>query len=569
MIRRGYAFLGPALLLFASATSPASAATVEDQDLEGFEEGSVPPLWKAGGIPDGLPHGATLRIVSRDGRGGEGSRALAFRYPLKNRPVPVLVHYVPLASMTSVAFWIRAPEATTWVTAVKDLDGAVFNAPAALPANRWKRVVLRPGDFRLNDDSPVKKERLDPERLGRGYVGFDLEAVLGGGGSREILVDDVAVTRGALETIPSGLVVEGERAIEAPTRVEGDLVVRDGGSLRVTAGRFEVMGDVRVEGGELSLAGGRWRIPQAYRYQRTIAVTKGGAFSLSSGTLDVDFPVSSHLGEGSSLRVDGVSMSGGHFTLGVQKGCAVRFENAKGLGEFIVQRGASFEVSECDSILVWLQCMKGDAATLKLPGETVKIWRAPEGLGRDLTVRDSTGMRFGLLAGEGCDLTFEDSALFAAGILFLEGGPWKVEGLKNGTVYDDFTFDNAGLNLRLKNSSVRAWNFYAMTFATLEIRDCVFGESLSFHQARIEVVDSVCDGKGGYLGARDQSTTKVKGGRIACEVLAHDDATIELRDTRVEGDVKATRDGRVLLSGAEVLGDLVELERGRIEREGK
>ncbi|GEM_PF-2071506 len=564
----------PFIIVFAILavfSAPASSAeSVQDAEREAFEGGAVPADWKAGGIPGDKPHGASLRIAGEEENVHGGSGALAFVYPLRNVPVPVLIHAVDLHAMTSLAFWIRSPEATTWVTAVKDADGAVFNAPVSLPAGRWKKVVLRPGSFRLNDDSPVKKDRLDPGSLGRGYVGFDLAAVLGKGSTREVFLDDVAVTRGTFAVFRGGLVCEaGEKTLSEPTRIEGNLVVRKGASLTVTAERLEVTGDVLVEGGRLALRGGRWRIPQDYRYQRTIAVTGGGALSLASGQLDVGFPVSSNLSGESTLRAEGVSMASGHFTLGVQKGSSVRFTDSKGLGEFIVQRGSAFEVAGCEGILVWLQCMEGDEAQLRLPGKKVDVWRSPEGLGRDLVIRDSTGMVFGLLAGEGADLTFEDSSLFAAGVMFMEAGPWKVEGLKNGSNYDDFRLETAGASLRFENSRVRAWNFYTMGIADLEIRDCVYGESISFHRSRIRAFGSVCDGTGGYLGARDHSTTIFTGGRAACEVLAHDDARMELRDTKVSGDVRATRTSRIRLDGVEVEGRVVEAEEGRIEKKEK
>ena len=87
------------------------------------------------------------------------------------------------------------------------------------------------------------------------------------------------------------------------------------------------------------------------------------------------------------------------------------------------------------------------------------------------------------------------------------------------------------------------------------------------------IYDSVCDGTGGYLGAKDDSYTTFTGGEIMCDVLAHDRSTITIRDcagiggrveasglsrigvenTPLHGHVREIDGGEILLNGAEIL----------------
>jgi hypothetical protein len=74
----------------------------------------------------------------------------------------LLVHYAALLTgLQTLSLHIRSVQPATLVTFVEDRDGAKFHAPTILKAGQWTRVKLSPKNFRLNDDSPVKKSRLD------------------------------------------------------------------------------------------------------------------------------------------------------------------------------------------------------------------------------------------------------------------------------------------------------------------------------------------------------------------------------------------------------------------------
>jgi len=546
-----------------SATTgiPDGGSVTVDVDEERFERG-VPASFILIGFPSGAPT-ARMESVFHEGHG-----ALSFSYERGSRPVPVLVHHVCLEGLTRIGFRVLVEKETFWVVNIGDLDGARFSAHRVISPGGWTDVTFEPSDFSCNEDSPVRKERIDPANLGFGYAAFDLFSLTEKRDSNRVLIDDVKVTRAAVSVIDGDYVLSAEnRRITQNTRITGDLVLKKGAELVVTAERFRVDGDILVKGASLSLGGGAWTFSQDYRYHHGMRVKGGGTIELNNGRLDLIFPYGAGVESGGSVLVQNVRVVSGLFTFGLQTGGTLRLEGCENFGEIIAYRGGKLHARDCKSLLLWLNLERGADADLNLPdGSRLERLTLPEELGREIVISDCGGVLWGVIAESGSSLTVRESRLRAVGLHFTGRERDTVSGFQNGRTYPKLVYRSKSHNLHLYDTKVDTWNFYASGRAELEIRDSVFGESLSFDRSAISIYDSVCDGSGGYLGARGDSSTLFVRGEIACDVLANDNGSITVTDCgRIGGRVEAAGMSRIVILHTLLNGAVAEIDAGTVE----
>lgn len=546
-----------------------AAGNARDLDFDGFEKGKS-PLWRVIGIPAGIPQDAGIEITDDKAESHNGNHGLAFHYTRGTKPVPVLFHFVLLRDFKSIRFWIKPKIETVWVVSVKDTDGAVFSARTSLREGKWKHIVLKPSDFTCNPDSPVHKAGLDPDKLTFGYAGFDLFTLTQDHGKNEIYLDEVKVTRSPYKLIKGDYVLNRtEKTIEHPTKIEGNIFLVNGAKLTVNSSRFEVTGSIRVvKGSKLVLNGGIWSFPQDFRYQNHIAATRGGRIEFKNGFLHMNHNISGIALDKASFDFINVSCSLHGFTFSLGEGCSLRMEQSKKMGEFILNEDTTFSSRECSDILLWLRCGKGITADLKLlSGSHIDTWKSMPALKRTIYIDNCDNMLWALIADPGCDVTFRESELRAVGIYYDGTSHSKISGLKNKTTYDDFKLLTEQHKIRLINTLVTAWNLYTNENAELEIRDCVYGESISFGESKIYVYDSVCDSTGGFFGANNDSVVNFYDGEIIGDILSRKNSRIIIRNSSVPADIKAVENSQIILINCDATGTIQELGNGKVRRQ--
>ncbi|UCB46244.1 MAG: hypothetical protein JSV25_02130, partial [Spirochaetota bacterium] len=172
---------------------------------------------------------------------------------------------------------------------------------------------------------------------------------------------------------------------------------------------------------------------------------------------------------------------------------------------------------------------------------------------------------WGLIALNGCNITVKGSELRAVGILYTGRVRAVVNNMKNEVYYADFSYQSPYHELQFIETKVRTWNFYTSNNAALEIRNCVYGESISFGKSQINVFDSICDGTGGYIGAKEDSKTNFYGGEIACDVLTHDRAQFLIQDCgQVRGRIEAAGQSKITVVNTPLGGTVREIEEGEV-----
>ncbi|MCZ7646441.1 MAG: hypothetical protein M5U26_14345 [Planctomycetota bacterium] len=558
----------PCLCLAALAISSARAQMTPDEDRFDFEK-SVGPFSSLV-LPPKAQVAAPVVVHEAAPGAVQGSMGmLRFDYTRKHMIFPILYTTVMLNDLNGIEFDVRSQEKALLILAVTDFDGAKFNYPVELARGSWKHVKIRPEDFKLSDDSPVKKSALEPARLGAGLAFLDaLSLFPGNDASTSLWLDNLLVSREPLAAKRGEWRIKQDTTWTTPASVEGDLVLEPNVALTLRCRRFRLKGHLllgkgarlRVEETVLCVAG-------EFPYQYKAEVESGARFELFKSIVALPMGVDLGLKEGAAFRAERSAFSSANLTLTTAPGSDVALDEVQQLGEVIVVPGARVQLREVKKLLLWFHTLPDKPGQLPLPdGAYVAQWRAPEALGYDLEVRNSSELMWGLVARDGCKLGVPSAKLRCASFVFAAPAARTVKGLSQGVTYADVPVAAGEARLDLKGSAVETWNLYAVEQAALNVEQCVLGELLAFGQARVNLADTSCDGSGGYFGARDRSTVVAKKCQLKCRVVAHNDAKLTLEDCEIDGDVVAADRAQVTLIRCKVSGQVRREPQARLDK---
>jgi hypothetical protein len=510
--------------------------------------------WALTDLQGGTPAGATLAPANG-----------ATRVNYQRATLTPIFHHALLTEFKELRLKLHSQNAGTFAVIIKDRDGATFNKPFELPAQTDAEIRLKPGDFKLNEDSFVDKEMLDSYRAGGGFIIMDLGAITGVKGENTLTIKELAVERSDLAVEKGDLVVEGRTRIDRSVVREGNIIVKDGGYLKIKASRFVLNGDVLLDGGVLEIDGSLVVVPQRFNHERKVMVQKKGLLIYRDVLLATIFPYEVSLRNGGTLDFHKSECTVG-LSCNADESAKIQLRNAKLPGEFILAPGTSVEIADSESVFLWLPAGKNLTGNLTLPpGKRITKWTGDQGI--SVSISNSTNVNWCLLSTPGANGTIEQSEIYGVGVLFDGESTANLNGVKNQMPLPNFKLNADDRKLSFNNSKVRAWNFYASHKATVNLTDCVFGEALSFGDGKIVVNKSVCDGSGGYVGAKDSSQIQMTDSKITCLVVARDRSNITLTNCEIAGDIRAAGTGKVILKNCKVSGRLEHDPQASIIRE--
>ena len=203
------------LLIIWTVELPVCSAEFENFDLRGTDG------WGITDLRGGKVEGASLRAM-----GG----ALEFAY--RRKTLSPLIHAAALTDLQKIRLTLQSQQDAAFMLGVEDRDGASFHYAFNLKAGIKTAIEAGPGDFKLNDDSKVKKPAgLNPKRLGYGYVILDLAPVLGGDGENRLAISKVELERKDLRRQTGPLVVSAPQSLSENGFRDGPIIIRKGGHL--------------------------------------------------------------------------------------------------------------------------------------------------------------------------------------------------------------------------------------------------------------------------------------------------------------------------------------------------
>ncbi|RME24564.1 MAG: hypothetical protein D6806_09385, partial [Deltaproteobacteria bacterium] len=409
---------------------------------------------------------------------------------------------------------------------------------------------------------PVQKTSLEPERLSAGLVIVDT-ARGQSADTNTLWIDGVEIVRKPLLLLEDLALRAGSLVIEESALVKGDAVLAGQASLEVSAPRLQLRGGIAVtEGSSFVVDGAVIDSEQQYVTQYWLDTATGGSIALRDVQLYTRFPQFLRSKAGCSLLLDRFQSLMAATHIETEPSAQVTITDSSQIGELVLYPGARVNVSASDYILVWLFTPSGTTGTYSLPdGSSVNQFSLPNPF--DLSVTNTTNVLWGLVSYPGSNVTFTDSHLLVAGLLFLGSTQQALSGYQNGGPLPDLS----GLSDRtlvFQNSTVDIWNFYPSEGSDLQLNDCTFGEMLAFGHARAVITSSGCDGSGGFLGTEDNSIVEVYSSRLDTDITTFDDSNLLLDGCTVHGTIRATGNSTVTLRNTTVDGELMEYDGAKI-----
>jgi hypothetical protein len=252
---------------------------------------------------------------------------------------------------------------------------------------------------------------------------------------------------------------------------------------------------------------------------------KNSTFNLNNGKFGGGFRDQARFYQNNNLFVTDIGIG---MTLGFLNGSQFDVADCFGGMEIIVNDSASINIEGSNKIILWLGLSKGDTVDIDLP-ETNKSFppssnvlnfsfsnALPNVQGIDYTVdmANCDTVFWSLLLGKGCHVTMNNDSLLAIGLVYDEQACDTIKGITNKNLYENEAVMLSDRNLSLNNSLVYAWNFYPGDSSQLILEDCIFGEILTSADAKAQLINSTCDGSGGYVGASGHSQIYAKHSQI-------------------------------------------------------
>ncbi|NOZ63061.1 MAG: T9SS type A sorting domain-containing protein [Calditrichaeota bacterium] len=311
--------------------------------------------------------------------------------------------------------------------------------------------------------------------------------------------------------------------------LDGDILIVNNGILNIDSADFKINGDIRILGhGQMNVTGGTFTVVQEYIYEHD-------AFALESGELNfhgVTFQSSGQSWSNAFIdsayySLENCQIEKGFITTALLGNARAKIADTQVPGEFLCFSNTDLQIKNSDLLLIWLVLPDESSVDMSLPADTlISHWTfsatEPEisGIPYTMEVDSCTNVMWGLMSMTGSDATFRDSEFRTIGMIFTKPDSITVENITNESKHTDDEIAIPDRNLRLVNTEVHTWSFYAQAESKLTVQNCVFGELLAQDSSRVQIFNSVCDGTGGYLGAFNQSELLVIGSLIRSQVIS-------------------------------------------------
>ena len=311
--------------------------------------------------------------------------------------------------------------------------------------------------------------------------------------------------------------------------LNGDILIVNNGVLNIDSADFKLNGDIRIFGhGQMNVTGGTFTVVQEYIYEHDAVVLEFGKLNFS----DVTFQSSGQswsnaFTDSAYYSLKNCQIEKGFITTALLGNSRAEITGTQVPGEFLCLSNPDLQIKNSDLMLIWLVLPDESAVEMSLPADTlISHWTFAStepgisGIPYTMKVDSCTNVLWGLMSMTGSDAIFRGSEFRTVGLIFTKPDSITVENITNESKHADDEIAIPDRNLRLVDTEVHTWSFYAQGESKLTVQNCVFGELLAQDSSRVQILNSVCDGTGGYLGAFNQSELLIFGSLIRSQVIS-------------------------------------------------
>ncbi len=288
-------------------------------------------------------------------------------------------------------------------------------------------------------------------------------------------------------------------------------------------------------------------------------------FSLSSGKYDVFFIDKSSFYQSNTKYNNSIGIA---MTLGIGNNATLNIDDCSGGMELIISDSSNIWVNNTNLLVLWFSFLENAYANFELPAQNSQFPYASDvseyyfsdslsnvtNVYYNLELHNTDTVFWGIMQYSGSDITLNNSVVLACGFPFKGSVTDTVYDFFNDSLYSSYTAPLSDRNFSITNTLIQAWNFYPMDTSSITIRNCVFGELLSFNNSTAFVENSICDGTGGYFGAENNSKIYVNNSFIQrlypgfSIILTSDSSEIFIQNSEIQGDVTLVNSSKIYCS---------------------
>jgi len=293
--------------------------------------------------------------------------------------------------------------------------------------------------------------------------------------------------------------------------VDGNVIIINNGRLTLTDGATLILlgSIILMDQGTLEANQANIRFIQSYSYQSEISAYQQSALLFTDVTINgngVSYGIG--LTGTATAQFSRVTVENGFATWALLEQASATLEGCVNTGEFVLFGNVALDISDCETVLLWITLFDGTIidTTLPAPGvldEFILDGTTPWAVNIPYSVYLSrcTDVMWALMARSGSSATMHDSTLRVVGSFFERDHTIEITGIANNTVLSNSTLNWGDISYTFNNTHVETWNYYCYGTTHLTLQQCVFGELLTEESGESWVLQSLCDGTGGYIGA--------------------------------------------------------------------
>ena len=299
--------------------------------------------------------------------------------------------------------------------------------------------------------------------------------------------------------------------ISQDTSVSGNVVLVNAGQLFITNGAtLTLSGDVLcADTSYLGIANGTIHLLQQYAYHMGFQLTQDAVFAGELATLNGNgYSFSMAVLNAGTVTYEQVAMVDGFATWVLFDTACATLAGCSNTGEFVLFGNGDLDIQDSHTVLIWVTLFSGSFINTSLPAPgTVADFLLDDqtpwagNIPYSVHLRDCTDVMWAIMARSGSSATLVDTELRAVGSFFEHDNSITIQGIANQCLLHDTVLQWGDIQYAFDNVSVHSWNFYAYGTTSLTLESCLFGELLAEENGEAWVVQSMCDGSGGYMGA--------------------------------------------------------------------
>ena len=253
-------------------------------------------------------------------------------------------------------------------------------------------------------------------------------------------------------------------------------------------------------------------------------------------------------------------------TLNIANESQLFIDNCEGGMELIIADSCNVNISDSNTFILWFDFPNNSISDFTFPPPNSSVPGASNitnfsfsnstpgisGINYFVNIENSDTIFWGLMPDQGSDVTINNSHILACGFKFEESSVNTVSGFINDSLYVSYTAQLSDRSFNLNNTYIGTWNFYPAATAELTIISSIFGEALAFNDAILTVMNSACDGSGGYFGSYNNSTVYVDNSilqiPLSSNILIDDNSEMVISNSDIIGTSMVNTNSFLIIS---------------------